>query len=61
VLPKAARWWFAVPGAAGVVVVAAATMITGWHRLSDIIGGALVASVLYCLAAAALVVVSRCS
>jgi membrane-associated phospholipid phosphatase len=54
VLPPAARWWFFVPGAVGVVIIAAATMITGWHRLSDVIGGVLVAAVLYCLAAAAL-------
>ncbi len=54
VLPTAARWWFAAPGAVVVVVVAASTMITGWHRLSDLVGGALVAAVLYCLAAAAL-------
>jgi membrane-associated phospholipid phosphatase len=54
VLPPVARWWFVVPGAMAVVAVAAATMITGWHRLSDLLGGALVAGVLYCLAAAAL-------
>lgn len=52
VVPPAARWFVLVPGAALVVVVAAATMITGWHRLSDLVGGALVAGVLYCLAAA---------
>jgi membrane-associated phospholipid phosphatase len=54
VLPAKARWWFFVPGAVGVAIIAAATMITGWHRLSDVIGGVLVAAVLYCLAAAAL-------
>ena len=54
VLPPAARWWVLVPGAAAVVVVGASTMITGWHRLSDVVGGALVAAVLHCLAAAAL-------
>lgn len=48
------RWWVLVPGAVVVVVVAASTMITGWHRLSDLLGGALVAAVLYCLAASAL-------
>ncbi|MCS7483337.1 phosphatase PAP2 family protein [Umezawaea endophytica] len=48
------RWWVLVPGAVVVVVVAASTMITGWHRLSDLVGGALVAAVLYCLAATAL-------
>jgi membrane-associated phospholipid phosphatase len=54
VLPPAARPWVLVPGSVAVVVVAASTMITGWHRLSDLVGGALVAGVLHCLAAAAL-------
>lgn len=51
-LPRGARRWCAVPGAAGVSLVAAATMITGWHRLSDVIGGVLLAALLGCLAAA---------
>ncbi|MBE1491430.1 phosphatase PAP2 family protein [Plantactinospora soyae] len=54
VLPAPARWWFAVPGALGVSVVAAATMIAGWHRFSDVCGGLLLAAVLFCLAAAPL-------
>ncbi|MFC6016241.1 phosphatase PAP2 family protein [Plantactinospora solaniradicis] len=54
VLPAPARWWFAVPGAAGVSVVAAATMIAGWHRFSDVCGGVLLAAALFCLAAAPL-------
>jgi membrane-associated phospholipid phosphatase len=52
VLPPVARRIVLVPGVVLVLVVAAATMITGWHRLSDLVGGALVAGVLYCLAAA---------
>jgi membrane-associated phospholipid phosphatase len=54
VLPSRARWWLAVPGAAGVSVVASATMIAGWHRFSDALGGVLLATVLFCLAATAL-------
>ncbi|MBF9127900.1 phosphatase PAP2 family protein [Plantactinospora sp. S1510] len=54
VLPAPARWWFAVPGAMGVSVVAAATMIAGWHRFSDVCGGVLLVAVLFCLAAAPL-------
>jgi membrane-associated phospholipid phosphatase len=54
VLPAPARWWFAVPGAVGVSVVAAATMIAGWHRFSDVCGGVLLVAVLFCLAAAPL-------
>lgn len=53
-LPTVTRRLFLVPGVLAVVLVAASTMITGWHRLSDLVGGALVAGVLYCLAAAAL-------
>lgn len=54
VVPARARWWVAVPAAAGVSVVASATMVLGWHRLSDVVGGTLVASALCCLAAAGL-------
>jgi membrane-associated phospholipid phosphatase len=54
VLPVGARRWLALPGAVGVSVVAAATMVAGWHRFSDTIGGALLASLLCCLAAAVL-------
>ncbi|MEU8211922.1 phosphatase PAP2 family protein [Micromonospora sp. NPDC049044] len=55
VLPGWARRWLTVPGAAGVTVVAAATMIAGWHRFSDALGGVLLGVALFCLAAAALV------
>lgn len=45
------RWWLAVPGVAGVAVVSAATMISGWHRLSDVLGGLLLAVAVTCLGA----------
>ncbi|MBQ0904451.1 phosphatase PAP2 family protein [Micromonospora sp. U21] len=54
VLPGWARRWLAVPGAAGVSVISSATMITGWHRFSDALGGVLLGVTLFCLAAAAL-------
>ncbi|WP_433260781.1 phosphatase PAP2 family protein [Micromonospora vinacea] len=54
VLPGWARRWLAVPGAAGVSVIASATMIAGWHRFSDVLGGVLLGVTLFCLAAAAL-------
>jgi membrane-associated phospholipid phosphatase len=52
VLPVRGRWWLAVPGAAGIAIIASATMIAGWHRFSDAIGGVLLAAALCCLAAA---------
>ncbi|WP_216213983.1 phosphatase PAP2 family protein [Amycolatopsis aidingensis] len=55
VSPARARWWLAVPGMAGVAMVGAATMIAGWHRLSDVLGSVLLATALACLLAAALV------
>ncbi|MFD6682889.1 phosphatase PAP2 family protein [Micromonospora parva] len=54
VLPGWARRWLAVPGAAGVSVIAAATMVAGWHRLSDVLGGVLLGVTVFFLAAAAL-------
>ncbi|MET8462254.1 phosphatase PAP2 family protein [Micromonospora zamorensis] len=54
VLPGWARRWLVVPGAAGVSVIAAATMIAGWHRFSDALGGVLLGVALFCLAAASL-------
>ncbi|MBM0233781.1 phosphatase PAP2 family protein [Micromonospora sp. STR1_7] len=54
VLPAGARRWLALPGAAGVTVIAAATMVAGWHRFSDALGGVLLGVALFCLAAAAL-------
>ncbi|RLP88464.1 phosphatase PAP2 family protein [Micromonospora sp. BL4] len=54
VLPRWARRWLAVPGAAGVSVIASATMIAGWHRFSDALGGVLLGVTLFYLAAAAL-------
>ncbi|MEU5780849.1 phosphatase PAP2 family protein [Micromonospora lupini] len=56
VLPGWARRWLVVPGAAGVAVIGAATMIAGWHRFSDVLGGVLLSVALFCLAAAALTV-----
>ncbi|WP_433534022.1 phosphatase PAP2 family protein [Micromonospora sp. CA-249363] len=54
VAPGAARRWLVVPAAAGVSVIGAATMIAGWHRFSDVLGGVLLSLALFCLAAAAL-------
>ena len=54
VLPDRARPWLAVPGAVGVAVVASSTMVVGWHRLSDTVGGVLVAAALYFVATAVL-------
>ncbi|MET7876221.1 phosphatase PAP2 family protein [Micromonospora profundi] len=54
VLPGPARRWLALPGAAGVSVISAATMIAGWHRFSDVLGGVLLSVTLFCLAAAVL-------
>ncbi|WCN79147.1 phosphatase PAP2 family protein [Micromonospora sp. LH3U1] len=54
VLPGWARRWLAVPGAAGVTVIASATMIAGWHRFSDALGGVLLGAAMFYLAAAAL-------
>ncbi|GAA2190000.1 hypothetical protein GCM10009848_37070 [Micromonospora lupini] len=56
VLPGWARRLFVVPGAAGVSVIGAATMIAGWHRFSDVLGGVLLSMALFCLASAALTV-----
>jgi membrane-associated phospholipid phosphatase len=55
VVPARARWWLAIPGATAVSVIASATMVVGWHRPSDVIGGTLLASALCCVAAAVLV------
>ncbi|MET8088437.1 phosphatase PAP2 family protein [Micromonospora sp. NPDC005237] len=56
VLPGWARRWLVVPGAAGVSVIGAATMIAGWHRFSDVLGGVLLSVALFCLAAATLTI-----
>ncbi|MGV9213902.1 phosphatase PAP2 family protein [Micromonospora sp. RB23] len=56
VVPGAARRFLVVPAAAGVSVIGAATMIAGWHRFSDVLGGVLLSLALFCLAAAALMV-----
>ncbi|MET8529963.1 phosphatase PAP2 family protein [Micromonospora sp. NPDC005172] len=54
VVPAAVRRWLVLPGAAGVSVIGAATMIAGWHRFSDVLGGVLLSVALFCLAAAVL-------
>ncbi|MEU6206356.1 phosphatase PAP2 family protein [Micromonospora musae] len=54
VLPARARWWVALPGAVGVSTVAAATMVAGWHRFSDVVGAVLLAAALFCPVAAVL-------
>lgn len=53
-LPAGARRWLVIPGGAAISAVASATMIIGWHRFSDTIGGVLLASMMCALAAAAL-------
>ncbi|GIG59390.1 hypothetical protein Lfu02_37620 [Longispora fulva] len=53
-LPARARPWALIPGGVAVAAVAAATVIAGWHRPSDTVGGALIAGAAYCVAAAAL-------
>jgi membrane-associated phospholipid phosphatase len=53
-LPARARRWLVIPGAAAISAVASATMIIGWHRFSDVLGGILLASMMCALAAALL-------
>lgn len=54
VVPARARGWVALLGTAGVSVVGAATMIAGWHRFSDLVGGLLVSAAVLGLALALL-------
>lgn len=58
-MPACARWWCAIPGLAAVSVVGVATVLTGWHRPSDVIGGVLLAATLCFLAAACLALSGR--
>jgi membrane-associated phospholipid phosphatase len=51
VLPARARWWCAAPGAVAVVAVGVATMIAGWHRVSDVVGAVSLVAALGCAAA----------
>ncbi|RZQ62491.1 phosphatase PAP2 family protein [Amycolatopsis suaedae] len=51
-VPPRVRPWLVLPGAAGIGVVVGATMVAGWHRLSDGLGAVLVAAILFCLAVA---------
>jgi membrane-associated phospholipid phosphatase len=59
VVPPRARWWVAVPGALGVSVIAASTMVLGWHRFSDVVGAVLLVAALASLAGAALAALDR--
>lgn len=52
VLPAGARLWLALPGAAVIAAIGTATVIAGWHRPSDVIGGVLLAGTLQLIAAA---------
>ncbi len=54
VVPYAWRGWVALLGSVYVVGVAEMTMTVGWHRLSDAIGGNLLALGVACLALAVL-------
>lgn len=52
VVPPHVRPWLVLPGVVWVAVVIGATMVAGWHRLSDGLGAVLLAATLYCLAVA---------
>jgi hypothetical protein len=52
VLPAGARLWLALPGAAVIAAIGTATVIAGWHRPSDVIGGVLLAGTLQLIASA---------
>lgn len=51
VLPARARWWCAVPGVVVVGAVGAATMVAGWHRVSDVVGAVALVGAVGCVAA----------
>lgn len=51
VLPERAKLWAVPAGALAVAAVGSATMIVGWHRLSDVAGAILLATALGLLAA----------
>ncbi|WP_345355764.1 phosphatase PAP2 family protein [Saccharopolyspora cebuensis] len=53
VVPRGARWWCVAPGVVAVVLVAASTVLAGWHRPSDALGAVLVAGAVGRLAAGA--------
>ncbi|SDZ54474.1 PAP2 superfamily protein [Asanoa ishikariensis] len=54
VVPARLRWWVAVPGATGVSVIAAATMVAGWHRFSDVAGSLLLVATVFFVVASVL-------
>jgi membrane-associated phospholipid phosphatase len=58
VVPPLARWFVAVPGAVWAGAVGISTLVVGWHRPSDVLGGVLLAAACYA-AATAFVVESR--
>ncbi|WP_243794365.1 phosphatase PAP2 family protein [Saccharopolyspora gloriosae] len=50
-VPAHLRWRAAVAGAVVVAAVGAATVLVGWHRVSDSVGAVLVVAALGCLVA----------
>jgi membrane-associated phospholipid phosphatase len=54
VLPRRVRPWVLVPGAGGVGWVGYATVVLGWHRPSDAIGGSLLVAAGCCAVLAVL-------
>ncbi|MGW0519677.1 phosphatase PAP2 family protein [Crossiella sp. NPDC003009] len=59
VLPSRLRVLAAVPGALWVATVSTATMEAGWHRLSDTLGGGLLAAAVCCLLVGVLLAVGQ--
>ena len=54
VSPDRLRWAALVVGAAIAAVVGQATQVSGWHRMSDVLGGILLAVIAACVALVAL-------
>jgi hypothetical protein len=52
--PDRLRWVALVVGAALAAIIGQATQITGWHRMSDAVGGVLLVVTLACLSLAGL-------
>jgi membrane-associated phospholipid phosphatase len=53
VLPPRTRWFVVVVGSVWVVAVGISTLVAGWHRPSDFLGGVLLAATCYAAASAA--------
>lgn len=51
-MPPGARRWCVLPGTIAVSTVGAATVVAGWHRPSDVLGGVLTAAAVCLLTAA---------